>query len=172
MTRWWVCVALGFLLVGCREDMVQQRRLDANAATDAWVSGAVARPAPPGSIATDAIDPATALNPPPLDAALLARGQERFTIFCAPCHGSTGQGDGIIVRRGFPRPPSYELARLRAAPARHFYDVISEGHGVMVGFADRIAPADRWAITAYIRALQRAGHVEVAAMPELREHLP
>jgi mono/diheme cytochrome c family protein len=84
----------------------------------------------------------------------LRRGQERFDIYCAACHGRLGQGDGMIVQRGFRRPPSYHLERLRVAPAGHFYDVISHGFGSMPAFANRIEPADRWAIVAYIRALQ------------------
>ncbi len=104
---------------------------------------------------------------------LLERGRQRFDIFCAPCHGPVGDGDGMIVRRGFPHPPSYHGARLRAAPASHFLDVITHGHGVMYSYAARVAPADRWAIIAYIRALQLSrGGVALAAVPEARERLP
>jgi mono/diheme cytochrome c family protein len=97
-------------------------------------------------------------NPLPTTMALLQRGQQRFDIFCAPCHGRSGTGDGMIVRRGFPAPPSYHTERLRNAPDSHFYQVISDGYGVMYPYADRIAPADRWAIVAYIRALQLSQH--------------
>jgi mono/diheme cytochrome c family protein len=86
---------------------------------------------------------------------LIERGRERFNINCAPCHGFAGDGDGMIVSRGFPQPPSYHIDRLRSAPDGHFYDVISNGYGVMYSYADRVEPRDRWAITAYIRALQR-----------------
>jgi mono/diheme cytochrome c family protein len=88
-------------------------------------------------------------------AQLKRRGQERFTIYCAPCHSPLGDGDGMVVRRGFPRPPSYRIARLREAPDRYFYDVMTRGHGVMVSYADRVPPEDRWAIVAYIRELQK-----------------
>jgi mono/diheme cytochrome c family protein len=93
-------------------------------------------------------------NPYPLTPALLARGRQRFDIFCAPCHGVIGDGDGYIVRRGFPAPPSFHLARLRAAPDRYLFDVMTSGYGLMYAYADRVPPADRWAIVAYIRALQ------------------
>ncbi len=94
------------------------------------------------------------VSPPPVTMALLKRGQDRFDIYCTPCHSLIGDGDGMIVRRGFPRPPAYSIQRLRDAPAQHFYDVMTNGYGVMFPYADRVAPADRWAIVAYIRALQ------------------
>ena len=92
--------------------------------------------------------------PYPVDLALLRRGRERFDIYCAPCHSRLGDGDGMVARRGFPHPPSYHIERLREAPDRHFYDVITNGYGVMYPYGDRVAPEDRWAIVAYIRALQ------------------
>jgi mono/diheme cytochrome c family protein len=92
--------------------------------------------------------------PYPMSMTLLRRGQERFSIYCTPCHGAGGDGDGMVVRRGFPRPPSYRIERLRNAPDRHLYEVIRDGYGVMYPFGDRIEPADRWAIVAYVRALQ------------------
>jgi mono/diheme cytochrome c family protein len=97
----------------------------------------------------------------PVTLALLHRGQERFNIDCAPCHGRSGNGDGMIVKRGFPAPPSYHSARLRQAPDSHFYEVITHGYGVMYPYADRVAPLDRWAIAAYIRALQLSQHAPV-----------
>lgn len=97
-------------------------------------------------------------NPLPITPQLLARGQDRFNIFCAPCHSRAGDGDGMIARRGFPAPPSYHTTRLRNAPDSHFYQVITKGYGVMYPYADRVAPRDRWAIVAYIRALQLSQH--------------
>ncbi|UFN46928.1 cytochrome c [Roseomonas sp. OT10] len=144
--------------------MAQQKRLDPQGATDAWPGGVVSRPLPPGVVARDAVleEPA----PPPVTAALLARGQERFAIACQPCHGAAGEGDGIIVRRGFPSPPSYHTRRLRAVPAGYFVEVITRGYGVMYSYADRVEPADRWAIAAYIRALQLSRHATLAEAPE------
>jgi mono/diheme cytochrome c family protein len=92
--------------------------------------------------------------PFPLTPELLNRGQERYTIYCAVCHGATGVGNGMIVQRGFPAPPSYHIDRLRTAPIGHFYDVMTNGWGKMYSFNDRISVKDRWAIAAYIRALQ------------------
>jgi len=97
-------------------------------------------------------------NPLSITAALLARGRQRFDIYCAPCHGRAGDGQGMIVMRGFPAPPSYHTDKLRRAPDSHFYQVISDGYGVMYPYADRVAPRDRWAIVAYIRALQLSQH--------------
>ncbi|MBV9911648.1 MAG: cytochrome c [Sinobacteraceae bacterium] len=112
-------------------------------------------------------------NPLPITQALLARGQERFNINCAPCHSIVGDGDGMIVRRGFPSPPSYHTDRLRSAPDSHFYQVISNGYGAMYPYADRIAPADRWAIVAYIRALQLSQHLPASELSaEDRAKLP
>ena len=97
-----------------------------------------------------------AVQPPPVTLALLERGQQRFRIFCTPCHSELGDGNGMIVQRGFPPPPSYHSDRLRQAPVQHFYDVITQGWGTMYSFAYRVPPQDRWAIAAYIRALQRS----------------
>ena len=93
-------------------------------------------------------------SPIPIDEDVLKRGQERYIIFCAPCHGRDGRGDGMIVKRGFTRPPDYRIARLRNAPIGHYYDVITNGYGAMYSYADRVKPNDRWAIAAYIRVLQ------------------
>jgi len=95
----------------------------------------------------------------------LARGQDRFDIFCSPCHGQRGYGDGVIVERGFPSPPSYHIDRLRDAPVGHFFDVITNGYGEMASYASRVAPNDRWAIVAYIRALQLSQHATIDDVP-------
>ncbi len=97
---------------------------------------------------------------PPVTLALLRRGQEQFRIYCTPCHSELGDGNGMVVQRGFPSPPNYERADLRNAPPQKFYDVMTKGFGVMYSFADRVRPEDRWAIASYIKALQlsqRAG---------------
>jgi len=125
---------------------------------------------PEGTVARDW---AAAPPAPALTAALLQRGRERFNIYCAECHGPAGYGDGEIVQRGFPAPPSYHIDRLRQAPPQHFYDVITNGYGAMFSYAQRVAPADRWAIAAYIRALQASQNVQASALtPAQRALLP
>jgi mono/diheme cytochrome c family protein len=106
------------------------------------------------NLAPDSPKPLTATNPLPIDRQTLDRGRERFDIYCSPCHSIAGDGDGMVPRRGFPHPPSYHTPRLRNAPDAHFYNVITQGYGMMYSYADRVAPNDRWAIVAYIRALQ------------------
>ena len=103
--------------------------------------------------------------PFPIDERVMARGQERFNIYCAPCHGLTGDGDGMIVRRGFSRPPSLIEPRLREMPPGHYFEVITNGFGAMPDHAAQIKPADRWAIAAYIRALQLAGSATLDDVP-------
>jgi mono/diheme cytochrome c family protein len=132
------------------------------------VAGTVAR----GQLRDDALLYTGKLNgavattfPLPLDAALMARGRERFDIFCAPCHGRTGVGDGMVVRRGYRRPPSLQEERLRNAPVGHFFDVITNGFGAMPDYATQIGVHDRWAIVAYTRALQLAGHATIGDVP-------
>ena len=105
------------------------------------------------------------VQPPPVTLALLERGQERFRIYCTPCHSELGDGHGMIVQRGFPAPPSYHIDRLREAPPQHFYDVMTNGYGAMYSFAARVQPADRWAIAAYIRALQRSQQATLEDIP-------
>jgi mono/diheme cytochrome c family protein len=102
---------------------------------------------------------------PAVTLALLERGQERYRIYCAPCHSELGDGDGMIVQRGFPAPRSFQSEPVRSAPPQHLYDVITRGYGIMYSFADRVQPADRWAIAAYIYALQRSQHAALADVP-------
>ena len=119
---------------------------------------------PPHIVARD--EPLHPPPAPPVSMALLERGRERFDIYCAPCHGRYGDGNGMIVQRGFPHPPSYYSDALRNAPSQHFYDVITHGYGVMFPYADRVEPADRWAIVAYIRALQAGSNGAMAQLTE------
>ncbi len=99
-----------------------------------------------------------------LTPATYRRGRERYEIYCAPCHGLVGDGDGRVVERGFPAPPSYHSERLRQASNQHFQAVITQGYGAMYPYADRISPPDRWAIVAYIRALQLSQHAPAAIL--------
>jgi mono/diheme cytochrome c family protein len=164
---------LGFGLGACQDvSMSRQNKYGAYAPSSVWRDGASARPLPEGTVARGdlALEKATK-DPAPVTADLLERGQQRYQIFCTPCHGLTGQGDGIVVKRGFPTPPPFDLTRLRQAPAQHIFDVISDGYGVMYPFASRVPPEDRWAIVAYFRALQLAELAPVAAVPEAAERL-
>ena len=124
-----------------------------------------------GTIARDAPD-APVAQPQKITMEMLSRGQQQFDINCLPCHGRSGDGEGMIVQRGFPKPPPLFSDALIKAKAEHFYDVITHGHGVMYSYADQVLPADRWAITAYIRALQRSQHAQVADLSDGdRQHL-
>ena len=164
-----LCLSLG----ACGDvSMTHQKKDSAYAPSSVWSDGASARPLPEGTVARGdlARDNATSV-PPVVTPGLLARGRERYEIFCTPCHGPTGRGDGIVVKRGFPVPPPFDLARLRQAPARHLFDVISDGYGVMYPFASRVPPGDRWAIVAYVRALQLADRASIAVVPEATEKL-
>jgi mono/diheme cytochrome c family protein len=100
-----------------------------------------------------------------IDDRVMARGHERFDIYCAPCHGRTGQGDGMIVRRGYRRPPTFHQDRLRESPVGHFFDVITNGFGAMPDYATQITAEDRWKIVAFVRALQLSEHATVADVP-------
>jgi mono/diheme cytochrome c family protein len=131
-----------------------------------FADGQSARPRVPGTVPsgytrnnmrvgpTPAFDPNAQDLPFPLTREVLERGRERFNIYCAVCHARTGDGDGMIVRRGFSRPPSYHIDRLRQAPLGHFFDVMTNGYGAMPRYGAQISADDRWAIAAYIRALQ------------------
>lgn len=103
--------------------------------------------------------------PAPPDAASLTRGRQRFEAFCSPCHGFAGAGDGAVVARGFPAPPTFHQPRLRQVPDGYLFDVITRGYGQMYSYAARVTPPDRWAIVAYIRALQLSQHARVADLP-------
>ena len=162
------------VLAGCKDgSMTQQKRYGTYTPAALFPNDTEAQPLPPGVVAqTDLARAKDIATPPPVDAALLARGRERYGIYCTPCHGLAGYGDGMIVQRGFPAPPSYHTDRLRSAPGRYLFDLISNGYGVMYPYAARVEPRDRWAIVAYIRALQESQHAKLAEAPDLRSKLP
>jgi len=108
----------------------------------------------------------SAVFPFPIDASLMGRGEERFNIDCSPCHGRTGQGDGMVVRRGYRRPPSLHDPRLRSVPVGHFFDVMTNGFGAMPDHAAQVNVGDRWAIAAYIQALQFSENAAMTDVPE------
>ena len=164
-------------LLGCRSDMHVQPRYKPLDPSGLFGDGRSARPEVPGTVPhghlradellyTGKIDgkPADAF-PFPVTQEVLNRGRERYNIYCSPCHDYTGSGRGMVVQRGFPPPPSYHLERLVKAPAGHFYEVISNGYGAMSSYASRVSPEDRWAIVAYIRALQLSQHATLDDVP-------
>jgi mono/diheme cytochrome c family protein len=166
-------------LAGCRNDMRDGSRLKPLEPLDFFPDRQSARPLVEGTIAQgqnrmeDELLFTGHVNgqlsntlPMPLSRELLERGQERFNIFCSPCHDQTGAGLGIVVRRGFTRPPSFHADRLREAPLGHFFDVMTRGFGAMYSYASRVPPEDRWAIAAYIRVLQAAQDARLADVPE------
>lgn len=170
----------GLLTLGaCRQKIADQPRQNPLSPSPFFDDGRSARPRVPGTVArgelaNDALQvPATATEfPIPVTPALLARGRERFNIYCSVCHGLLGNGDGMIPRRGFRHPPSYHTERLRKAPVGHFYDVITNGIGVMPRYGPQVPPRDRWAIIAYVRALQLSQYARVSALPSAdRQHL-
>jgi mono/diheme cytochrome c family protein len=174
-----LCVAVCVVLMGgCRQDMHVQPKILPLAPSRFFDDGRSARPVVPGTIArgqlrTDELLYTGKINGVAADTFPflmtrkdLERGQERFNIYCAPCHGRLGNGQGMIVQRGFPAPPSYHIDRLRQAPAGHFFDVMTNGFGMMFSYASRVKPEDRWRIVAYIRALQLSQHAGVATVPE------
>ena len=164
-------------LSGCRQDMHDAPSYDPLQASPFFANGAasrtlVANTVARGQLREDELFYTGKLNgqaatefPMPVTADLMARGQERFNVFCSPCHGRTGQGNGMIVQRGFRQPPSYHEERLRNAPVGYFFDVMTNGFGAMQDYAAQVPPADRWAIAAYIRALQLSQGASVADVP-------
>jgi len=161
----------------CRQDMHDAPRYEPLEASTFFANGQSARPLLAGTVArgflreddhlyTGKVEGVLAETfPMEVTGAVMARGQERFDVFCAPCHGRTGVGDGMIVQRGFRAPPSFHDDRLRGAPAGYFFDVMTNGFGAMQDFASQVPVADRWAITAYIRALQLSQSAPATDVP-------
>lgn len=144
-------------LGGCDLSMTEQARHETAASETLWDGGPRDLPPPAGAVDQSAPELARAsAAPPPMTLALIRRGQERYEIYCTPCHGSNGSGDGPVVNRGFPRPRDLAAPDQRALTAQTLFQVIGQGSGIMYGEGDRIAPRDRWAIAAYVRALQLA----------------
>ena len=133
--------------------------------------GAAIRAPVPGTLAQEQPDRPVP-QPRAITSAMLVHGQARFNIFCSPCHGASGNGEGMIVQRGFPHPPAFTDERLMHARAQLVYDAITNGHGAMYSYAARVPPADRWDIAAYIRALQLSQAAPIAQLPaQDRQHL-
>lgn len=171
------CLVLLAAMAGCRHDMYQQPRYKPLAASAFFPDNRSARTPPEGTVPRGHLDADPAFHegqvngrlvtqfPLPVTPALLARGQQRFDIYCAPCHARLGDGNGMIVQRGYTHPPTFHQDKLRTAPVGHFFDVITNGWGAMPDYAAQIAPPDRWAIIAYIRALQLSQNAPLADVP-------
>jgi mono/diheme cytochrome c family protein len=171
-------LAATLALAACRQDMHDQPRFKPLAESDFYTDLRSARPPVEGTVARGQLhqdsyfysgkigDNPGDYMPFPVTEELLARGQQRFNIYCAPCHSRLGDGNGVIPARGFPRkPPSYQIERLRKAPLGYLFDVIAGGFGAMPDYASQIPPRDRWAIVAYIRALQLSQGATAADVP-------
>ena len=162
----------------CRQDMHDQPKYIPLRPSDFFADHRSERPLIGGTVARGHLDDDVAFYtgkgadgkpvdtfPFPVTKDVILRGQGRFNIYCAPCHDRVGNGDGMIVRRGYRRPPSYHIDRLRSVPNGYIYDVITNGFGAMPDYAAQIEPADRWAIVAYVRALQLSQNASVKDVP-------
>jgi mono/diheme cytochrome c family protein len=164
---------------GCRQEMYDQPKYKPLGKSDFFPDSRNERPLPDGTVARgflradspfyrgtspDGKSLVTEL-PIAVGPTLLARGRERYDIYCAPCHDRTGSGAGMVVRRGYRPPPSFHIDRLRDAPVGHFYDVVTNGFGAMPDYAAQIDVPDRWAIVAYIRALQLSQNAKLSDLP-------
>jgi mono/diheme cytochrome c family protein len=166
------------LFSACQKDMYDQPRYDPLEPSEIFADGKSARHPPKGTLARDdaradraywsGVDPAGGfVTEPPTGAGRdqIERGKERFGVHCTPCHGITGDGNGMIVQRGFKRAASFHTDRLRSQPVGYFVDVMTNGFGVMPSYSDRLVPADRWAIAVYIQVLQLSQNVSLADLP-------
>jgi len=164
-------------LVGCHDDMYNQPRYEPLERSDFFDDHRASRPLVAGTVVyrserTDDVlhtaradgELATEL-PVELTAALLRRGQERYDIYCSNCHARTGDGDGMIVQRGYRQPPTFHSDRLRGVAVGHFFDVMTSGFGAMPSYALQVSPEDRWAIAAYVRALQLSQYAAIDELP-------
>ncbi|WP_051670664.1 c-type cytochrome [Bryobacter aggregatus] len=169
--------AVALLLLSCRQDMHDQPRYKPLAATDFFGDGRSARPSIDGTVARGQLrldsarytgkvgDQDVALFPFPITRPDLDRGRERFNIYCSPCHSRIGDGNGMVVRRGFRQAASFHTDKLRKAPVGHFFDVMSNGFGAMPNYASQVPTDDRWRIAAYIRVLQSSQQATIADVP-------
>jgi mono/diheme cytochrome c family protein len=169
--------ALALTTTGCRQDMHDQPKLKPYRSSEFFADGSGMRPLPEHTVARGTLKEdahfhtgrladgsmATEL-PMPMTQAVLERGRDRFNIYCTPCHGQVGDGQGMVVRRGYKQPTSYHDERLRQMPVGYFFDVMTNGFAVMPSYSAQLPPEDRWAIAAYIRALQFSQHVDASTL--------
>lgn len=169
--------AATLLTAGCRQDMHNQPKFIPQRGTDFYPDGRSARPQVENTVARGQMHEGeyfyTGMQngkegdgiPFPVTMAVLERGQERFNIYCTPCHSRVGNGAGMIVQRGYAKAGNFHTARLMAAPLGHFFNVMTNGYGAMPEYAAQVTPADRWAIAAYIRALQLSQQATPSDVP-------
>lgn len=171
-------------LPACRQDMHDQPRMEPLEPSVFFRDGRASRPVLEGTVALGQLQEDAHLHtgkvagkdagafPFAVTRDVIERGRQRYTIFCEPCHGSLGDGRGMVVERGFRQAASFHIDRLRSAPPGYFFDVITRGFGVMYSYASRIEPSDRWAIVSYIRALQLSQNATIEDVPaEHRDEL-
>ena len=175
----WCALAISGCNYSLRQDMANQPYNRPLSPSDFFADGRSERPLIENTVAhgapgNDVYNVAKDYSgyPLPVNEKLLQRGQHRYKIFCAPCHGLQGDGNGMAAVRGMKHPPSYHIDRLRQAPNGYFYDVITNGFGAMYSYSERIPPNDRWAIIAYVRALQLSRNAKAGDLPQsLRQKL-
>jgi mono/diheme cytochrome c family protein len=162
-----IAISVLFALAACtRSNMDSQPKYNEYQRGGLFENGRVLQSPVPGTVARGDLARAREVTQKPaVTADLLTRGREQYDVFCSPCHDRTGDGNGVVVQRGFPRPASLHEERLRAADDQYLLDAITRGYGTMYAFADRVRPRDRWAIVAYIRALQLSQHADLADVP-------
>jgi hypothetical protein len=173
-----ILALVAFSAVGCRQDMHDQPKYIPLRPSSFFADGRSARPLPEGTVARGHLNEDTAFYtgkgvdgklveqfPMPVTKEMILRGQQRFNVYCTPCHSRLGDGNGMVVQRGYRHPPSYHIDRLRQAPVGHFFDVMTNGFGAMPDYGGQVQPADRWAIVSYIRALQYSQQASINDVP-------
>jgi hypothetical protein len=170
-------ILAGLVAGGCRQDMHDAPRYEPLEASTFFANGQASRMPVTNTVARGQLHEDRHLNegivdgkpaeifPMPITADVMARGRDRYNVFCTPCHAQTGEGNGMIVQRGFRQPPSYHEDRLRNAPVGYFFDVMTHGFGAMQDYSAQLTVTDRWAIAAYIRALQLSQRAVVDDVP-------
>jgi mono/diheme cytochrome c family protein len=171
------CLAVVLGASGCRQDMHDAPRYDPLESSDFFADKRASRDLVEGTVARGQLRAdeayytgkaggvAVSALPMPLTRELVTHGQQRFNIYCAPCHGRTGDGNGFVVQRGYRQPTSFHDPRLQSQPVGYFVDVMTNGFGQMPSYAKQVPPADRWAIATYLRALQMSRTASLSDVP-------
>lgn len=176
--RWFAVIAAIVLESGCRQDMHDQPKYKPLSVSSFFADGRSARPIPAGTVSRDQLDETDSIHtgnapngdfldaiPAPVTEALLHRGQERYDIFCSPCHDLLGTGHGMVAQRGFKIPSDLSSDRVRNLPPGYIFQVITNGYQAMPDYEDQVPVEDRWAIVAYLRALELSRHATMAEVP-------